>query len=142
MTLLIPRKGSIFQEEIFCLLSFVDEKSHVTAIVYDNVHTLTLAIIIGPRQHLGCIPSTLQVILLSMRKQQQNRHEQSRKLHELHLRSAPRTFNVSMRTAVWTVMWRDPDTRAPFNGFVVPNSVRHVMRPGISTSAISISLRP
>merc|ERR1740124_1082240 len=80
MTLLIPRKGSIFQEEIFCLLSFVDEKSHVTAIVYDNVHTLTLAIIIGPRKHLGCIPSTLQVILLSMRKQQQNRHEQSRKL--------------------------------------------------------------
>ena len=32
--------------------------------------------------------------------------------------------------------------RAPFNGFELPNSPRMAIRPGISVSAISISVRP
>src|SRR5579875_3138180 len=40
------------------------------------------------------------------------------------------------------VMWRQPTIRAPFSGFCLPYSARSAMRPGISVSAILISLRP
>src|SRR3954451_819769 len=56
--------------------------------------------------------------------------------------SAPRSTSVSIRTAVWIVMWSEPMIRAPASGFEGPYSSRHAMRPGISTSASSISLRP
>ena len=55
---------------------------------------------------------------------------------------APSAVRVSMSTAVWTVMCRDPVTLAPARGLLVPYSARMAMRPGISCSARSISLRP
>mmetsp|Transcript_876 Transcript_876/g.2735 ORF Transcript_876/g.2735 Transcript_876/m.2735 type:complete len:267 (+) Transcript_876:736-1536(+) len=61
-------------------------------------------------------------------------------LQEHHLTLAPIAVNVSMRTAVWMVMCKDPEMFTPFKG--VPYSLRHCMRPGHSTSAISISKRP
>ena len=63
-------------------------------------------------------------------------------LQEHHLMSPPRALRVSMSTAVWMVMWRDPAMRAPLRGASPPNSLREAIKPGISTSAIWISLRP
>ena len=37
-------------------------------------------------------------------------------LHETHRTSAPRSVSVSIRTAVWMVMWRLPMMRAPASG--------------------------
>ncbi len=39
-------------------------------------------------------------------------------------------------------MCSDPAIRAPFSGLLSPNSARSAISPGISVSAISISLRP
>ena len=39
-------------------------------------------------------------------------------------------------------MWMLPVMRAPFKGWLFANSSRIAMRPGISVSAILISLRP
>ena len=47
-----------------------------------------------------------------------------------------------MSTAVWMVMCRQPATRAPLSGLLAPNSLRRAISPGISLSAIVISLRP
>ncbi len=55
---------------------------------------------------------------------------------------APSATRVSMRTAVWTVMCSEPVTRAPDSGLLAPYSSRMAIRPGISCSASSISLRP
>jgi len=41
-------------------------------------------------------------------------------LHEAQRTSAPSSTNVSMRTAVWIVMWSDPAIRAPFSGCDAP----------------------
>jgi hypothetical protein len=56
--------------------------------------------------------------------------------------SAPRAFSVSIRTAVCTVMCREPAMRAPASGCRSPYSARSAIRPGISCSASRISLRP
>src|SRR3954454_24775661 len=56
--------------------------------------------------------------------------------------SAPRLVSVSIRTAVWIVMWRLPVIRAPLRGCSPAYFSRRDMRPGISCSASSISLRP
>src|SRR5690606_22252216 len=63
-------------------------------------------------------------------------------LHEAQRTSAPNALSVSISTAVWMVMWSEPEMRAPFRGFAAPNSSRQAIRPGISVSAMSISLRP
>ncbi len=63
-------------------------------------------------------------------------------LHEAQRTSAPSSLRVSMRTAVWMVMCRQPAIRAPFSGFSLPYCSRSAIRPGISASASSISLRP
>ena len=39
-------------------------------------------------------------------------------------------------------MWRDPDILAPAKTFFGPNSALTPIKPGISTSAISISFLP
>mmetsp|Transcript_4881 Transcript_4881/g.10282 ORF Transcript_4881/g.10282 Transcript_4881/m.10282 type:complete len:235 (+) Transcript_4881:751-1455(+) len=62
-------------------------------------------------------------------------------LQEHQRMSPPSAWRVSMRTAVWMVMWREPEMRAPLS-ISAPYSVRQAMRPGISTSAMVISLRP
>ena len=63
-------------------------------------------------------------------------------LHDAQRTSAPSAVSVSISTAVWMVMWSEPTMRAPFSGCDAPNSWRNAIRPGISVSAISISLRP
>jgi hypothetical protein len=63
-------------------------------------------------------------------------------LQEAQRTSAPRETRVSIRTAVWTVMCREPVIRAPLRGCEAPNSSRIAIRPGISCSARVISLRP
>ena len=55
---------------------------------------------------------------------------------------APRWVSVSISTAVWIVMCRQPAMRAPASGLDAPYSARSAIRPGISSSAIDISLRP
>mmetsp|Transcript_32455 Transcript_32455/g.84093 ORF Transcript_32455/g.84093 Transcript_32455/m.84093 type:complete len:243 (-) Transcript_32455:45-773(-) len=63
-------------------------------------------------------------------------------LHEHQRTVAPRAVRVSISTAVWMVMCREPEIWASFRGCAGPNSVRQAMRPGISASASSISMRP
>src|SRR6476659_5504763 len=55
---------------------------------------------------------------------------------------APSSTRVSIRTAVWIVIWSDPVILTPANGFSGAYFSRIAMRPGISFSAIEISLRP
>ncbi len=63
-------------------------------------------------------------------------------LHEHQRTSAPSEVSVSISTAVWIVMCSEPVMRAPLSGWAEANSSRVFMRPGISCSARSISLRP
>src|SRR5665213_376087 len=56
--------------------------------------------------------------------------------------SAPRATRVSIKTAVWIVMWSEPAMRDPLRGLVAPNSARMAMSPGISCSASVMSARP
>src|SRR5450432_3225971 len=63
-------------------------------------------------------------------------------LQLVQVTSAPSAVSVSMRTAVSIVMCRHPAMRAPLSGCAFPNSSRSDMSPGISCSAIPISLRP
>jgi hypothetical protein len=63
-------------------------------------------------------------------------------LHEAQRTSAPSAFSVSMSIAVWMVMCSEPAMRAPFSGCAARYSSRMAMRPGISVSAMAISLRP
>src|SRR5215471_17156371 len=63
-------------------------------------------------------------------------------LHEAQRTSAPSALSVSISTAVWMVMCSEPQMRAPRSGCSRPYSSRVAMRPGISVSAMAISLRP
>src|SRR5438046_10205304 len=63
-------------------------------------------------------------------------------LHDAQRTSAPSDLRVSISTAVWMVMCKEPAMRAPRNGCCGANSSRIAIRPGISVSAIAISLRP
>mmetsp|Transcript_5200 Transcript_5200/g.15862 ORF Transcript_5200/g.15862 Transcript_5200/m.15862 type:complete len:212 (+) Transcript_5200:978-1613(+) len=63
-------------------------------------------------------------------------------LHEHQRTLAPSAVSVSIRTAVWMVMCREPVISAPASGCLAPYSRRHSMRPGISSSARVISMRP
>ena len=63
-------------------------------------------------------------------------------LQDAQRTSAPSAVSVSMRTAVWMVMWSDPVMRAPESGLESPYSSRIAIRPGISCSARRISSRP
>lgn len=56
--------------------------------------------------------------------------------------SAPSATNVSISTAVCTVMCSEPEIRAPLSGWTSWYSRRSAIRPGISCSARRISLRP
>ena len=63
-------------------------------------------------------------------------------LQDTQRMSAPSAFRVSISTAVWIVMCSEPAMRAPFSGCALANSSRIAIRPGISVSAMEISLRP
>jgi hypothetical protein len=55
---------------------------------------------------------------------------------------APSACSVSISTAVWMVMCSEPAMHAPRSACVDANSSRIAIRPGISVSAMAISLRP
>ena len=59
-----------------------------------------------------------------------------------HCTWAPRAVSVSISTAVWMVMCRQPAILAPASGWLSPYLDRSDIRPGISVSANSISRRP
>ncbi|OPZ04352.1 MAG: hypothetical protein BWZ09_01856 [Alphaproteobacteria bacterium ADurb.BinA305] len=63
-------------------------------------------------------------------------------LHEAQRTWAPSAVSVSISTAVWMVMCSEPVMRAPFSGWLAAYSSRIAIRPGISVSAMRISLRP
>ena len=63
-------------------------------------------------------------------------------LHEAQRTWAPSACRVSISTAVWMVMCRQPAMRAPASGLAAAYSSRVAIRPGISVSAMAISLRP
>src|SRR5258708_4111657 len=63
-------------------------------------------------------------------------------LHEAQRTRAPSACSVSISTAVWMVMCSEPVMRAPRSGWVEAYSSRIAIRPGISVSAMRISLRP
>ena len=63
-------------------------------------------------------------------------------LQDAQRTSAPRWVSVSISTAVWIVMCSEPAMRAPRSGCSGPNSSRVAIKPGISVSAMAISLRP
>src|SRR5215813_12475229 len=63
-------------------------------------------------------------------------------LHDAQRISAPSSISVSISTAVWMVICSEPAILAPLSGFLAPYSARVAIRPGISTSAMAISLRP
>ena len=59
-----------------------------------------------------------------------------------HRTWAPSAVNVSISTAVWIVMCRQPAILAPAKGWLAPYFSRSDISPGISVSASSISRRP
>ena len=63
-------------------------------------------------------------------------------LQDDHETSAPRSIKVSIKTAVWIVMCKQPAIRAPAKGFEAPYSSRKAIKPGISASANLISFLP
>ena len=63
-------------------------------------------------------------------------------LHEAQRTSPPMSLSVSISTAVWMVMCSEPVTRTPLSGCVAACLRRIAISPGISCSAMSISLRP
>ncbi|MNV49433.1 hypothetical protein D3C71_1413870 [compost metagenome] len=63
-------------------------------------------------------------------------------LQEAQRTSAPKACSVSISTAVWIVMCSEPVMRAPLSDCLGANSSRMAIRPGISVSAMRISLRP
>ena len=63
-------------------------------------------------------------------------------LQEAQRTSAPNSTSVSISTAVCTVMCSEPEMRAPLSGCTSAYSRRSDIRPGISYSARSSSLRP
>ena len=69
-------------------------------------------------------------------------HENKKRTQEDQVTSAPRAVRVSIKTAVWMVMCKHPAIRAPLRGLEAECFCLMYIRPGISCSAISISLRP
>jgi hypothetical protein len=63
-------------------------------------------------------------------------------LHDAQRTCAPSAVSVSISTAVWIVMCSEPVMRAPLSGWLAAYSSRIAIRPGISVSAMRISLRP
>ena len=63
-------------------------------------------------------------------------------LHDDHLTSAPKFTRVSINTAVWIVIWRQPRIFAPFKGNFPLYSLLRAINPGISVSANEISFLP
>src|SRR5437588_1707951 len=63
-------------------------------------------------------------------------------LHEAQRTHAPRSISVSIKTAGWIVMCSEAVMRTPASGFCGAYFSRIAISPGISFSAIEISLRP
>ena len=63
-------------------------------------------------------------------------------LQEDQVTWAPRAVSVSIKTAVCTVMWRQPAILQPESGLEWAYLARRDMRPGISFSAIWMAFLP
>ena len=63
-------------------------------------------------------------------------------LHDDQVISAPNSIRVSIKTAVWIVIWRQPAILAPLRGFEGPYFLRKCINPGISFSANVSSFLP
>ena len=59
-----------------------------------------------------------------------------------HAAAAIAATGVAISTAVWMVMCSEPVMRTPASGFCAAYLLRMAIRPGISCSAMAISLRP
>jgi hypothetical protein len=124
----------------------VQEERDVAAVVDDELRALAAGVAERPP---GEVPVLLERLALP------GEHRDARAaiaaaawswvekmLHEAQRTEAPSSTSVSIRTAVWIVMCREPVIRTPFRGFFGPNFLRTGIRPGISCSATLISLRP
>jgi len=63
-------------------------------------------------------------------------------LHDDQRTCAPRCTKVSINTAVWIVICKQPAMRAPFNGFFGPYSSRMAIRPAFQFRQSRFLLRP
>mmetsp|Transcript_14572 Transcript_14572/g.22473 ORF Transcript_14572/g.22473 Transcript_14572/m.22473 type:complete len:433 (+) Transcript_14572:230-1528(+) len=58
-------KGSVLKEGVLGLLSLVDEEGHISTIIDDDVHTVSLTIILGPGDSVqGALPVLLEGLSL------------------------------------------------------------------------------
>ena len=119
----------------------------VAAVVEDHVRSTA----VGQAQRLLGAPPVLLERLALPGEDRARRRARSRRaawscvekmLQEHQRTSAPSATSVSISTAVWIVMCSEPVMRAPLSGCASWNSRRIDIRPGISCSASSISLRP
>ena len=144
---------------------FVNEGGEVTAVVEDQVQRLATGesldgLINTPEVFLlgltlpgedgdtgdgngsgGMVLSGEDVLREGLESTVNDKHGRKR-TQEDQVTSAPRAVRVSIKTAVWMVMCKHPAMRAPWRGLEVEYFSLMYMRPGISCSAISISLRP
>ena len=124
----------------------MDEQRDVAAVVHDQLRALAA----GERDRMQrAVPVFLQRLALPG----EHRHAGLRdggggmilrgeNVAAAQRTSAPSSTSVSMSTAVWIVMCNEPVTRTPLSGLAGPYFLRTDIRPGISCSAMEISLRP
>jgi hypothetical protein len=128
----------------FELVAFVDKEGSVTAIVDDELRAETA----GMGESLpGAPPVLLERLALPGEDRDSGGRDGSggvvlRREDVAARPAAPSSTSVSIRTAVWMVMWSEPVTRTPASGFSCAYFRRMAIRPGISCSAMEISLRP
>lgn len=58
-------------------------------------------------------------------------------LQAAHLKLAPNAAKVSIKTAVWALMWVHPTIFAFFRGLSSPARFRNAIIPGISINSLS-----
>ena len=126
--------------------ALVDEQRGVAAVVEDHVRALA----VRPGQRLlGAPPVLLERLALPGEDRDAGLGDRRggvvlgrEDVARAQRTSAPSATSVSISTAVWIVMCSEPVMRAPLSGCASANSARVAIRPGISCSASSISLRP
>ena len=124
----------------------MDEEGGVAAVVEDHVRRAA----VGPLEDVvGVLPIVLEALALEGEHRDAGGGDRGRcvVLRRVDVAGGPADIgaercSVSISTAVWMVMCSEPAMRAPLSGFFAAYSSRTAMRPGISVSAMSISLRP
>ena len=139
----------LVEERLVALLGAqakVDEQRRVAAVIEDHVGRAA----VGPFEDaVGVVPIVFQGLAFD-REHRRAAHRDRRRgvvLGRVDVARGPahlgaERFSVSISTAVWIVMCSEPAMRAPLSGCAAANSARVAIRPGISVSAMAISLRP